>query len=159
MHLCCPINPKSPRRTGSSKLVQWLFTEEAGVRNVAYGWNSLKICFAYTRLAKMTPKLALCVRFYVWYPLSSLNTLLISAIMVVAFINKLLPFDPQHPRYLRLQLGPESEGSIKLAEYDTEESARDWRREISGMSQLSIYLQCTEYIILRCHFSPPPSPA
>jgi len=53
----------------------------------------------------------------------------------VAFINKLLPFDPKNPRYLRIQVGPESEGSIKLTEYDTEESAQDWRREITGRSQ------------------------
>lgn len=52
--------------------------------------------------------------------------------LLLTFINKILPFDPQHPRHLRLKLGPGSDRSVKLVEYDTEESARDWRREISG---------------------------
>lgn len=52
----------------------------------------------------------------------------------VAFINKLLPFDPQHPRLLRLHLGPESGGKVVHSEYDTEESAAEWRRELTGMS-------------------------
>lgn len=68
------------------------------------------------------------------HSLSLCDILLISVIFTVTFINKILPFDPQHPRHLRLKLGPGSDRSVKLVEYDTEESARDWRREISGMS-------------------------
>jgi sterol 3beta-glucosyltransferase len=56
-------------------------------------------------------------------------------IFAVSFINKLLPFDPYHPRQLRLQLGPDSEGIVQATEYDTEESAQDWRRELSGVFQ------------------------
>jgi sterol 3beta-glucosyltransferase len=67
--------------------------------------------------------------------LPSLDTSLRLVSTPVAFINKLLPFDPKAPRYLRVQVGPDSTGRIRLAEFDTEESTQDWRRELSGMLQ------------------------
>jgi hypothetical protein len=50
----------------------------------------------------------------------------------VAFVKDVVPLDPQRPRIIKLAV----ESSVKLAteyaEFDTEESAREWRKEIIG---------------------------
>ncbi|KAF8073827.1 glycosyltransferase family 1 protein, partial [Lyophyllum atratum] len=48
------------------------------------------------------------------------------------FINKLIPFDPQQARYIHMELGVGSHKPADDLEFDTEESSRDWRREIEG---------------------------
>ncbi|KAG6900170.1 hypothetical protein C0993_001882 [Termitomyces sp. T159_Od127] len=44
----------------------------------------------------------------------------------VAFIKKVQPINPQHPRYLRIELNVRSRDLVDAFEFDTEESARDW---------------------------------
>lgn len=41
--------------------------------------------------------------------------------------------DPAHPRIIVLKFANEMHLSGGHAEFDTEESAREWRKEISGM--------------------------
>lgn len=51
----------------------------------------------------------------------------------VAFIEEILPPDPKHPRRLRVKVGPKGHSKVDYCEFDTEESAQDWRRELAGM--------------------------
>ncbi|GLB38496.1 putative glycosyltransferase family 28 N-terminal domain [Lyophyllum shimeji] len=48
------------------------------------------------------------------------------------FINSLLPLDPLQPRYIHIELGIGTHKRVDDFEFDTEESARDWRRELEG---------------------------
>ncbi|KAG6827933.1 hypothetical protein H0H92_009911 [Tricholoma furcatifolium] len=52
--------------------------------------------------------------------------------ILFAFIKKVHPIDPRHPRTLHAELTERSRGFVDAFEFDTEESARDWRREIDG---------------------------
>ncbi|RDB18077.1 Sterol 3-beta-glucosyltransferase [Hypsizygus marmoreus] len=52
--------------------------------------------------------------------------------ILLAFVNKVLPFDPKKPRHIRIQIGHSSDQIIDACEFDTEESAQDWRRELTG---------------------------
>ena len=51
----------------------------------------------------------------------------------MAFVQGVLPVDPKRPRILRLVLDPIARTANDYAEFDTEESAQDWRREVTGM--------------------------
>lgn len=52
---------------------------------------------------------------------------------LVAFIEEILPPDPKQPRYIRIKVGPEGHSKVDYCEFDTEESAQDWRRELAGV--------------------------
>ncbi|KAF5382484.1 hypothetical protein D9615_002991 [Tricholomella constricta] len=52
--------------------------------------------------------------------------------ILFAFINKVQPPEPRHQRYIHVELGINSQNIVDVVEFDTEESARDWRREING---------------------------
>ena len=64
-------------------------------------------------------------------PYSSLR--LINKLSSVAFVQGVQPVDPKRPRILRLVLDPIARTANDYAEFDTEESAQDWRREVTGM--------------------------
>lgn len=66
-----------------------------------------------------------------WYPYSSRRV--INKSSSVAFVQTVLPVDPKRPRILRLVLDPAARTANDYAEFDTEESAQDWRREMTGM--------------------------
>ena len=66
-----------------------------------------------------------------WSPYSSLGV--INNLTSVAFVQGVLPVDPKRPRILRLILDPVARTANDYAEFDTEESAQDWRREVTGM--------------------------
>lgn len=51
----------------------------------------------------------------------------------MAFVQGVQPVDPKRPRILRLVLDPIARTANDYAEFDTEESAHDWRREVTGM--------------------------
>lgn len=50
----------------------------------------------------------------------------------VAFINEVLPVDPKQSRYIRIKLGLAAQPIVNAVEFDTAESAQDWRRELNG---------------------------
>ncbi|KAG6836686.1 hypothetical protein H0H93_004976 [Arthromyces matolae] len=52
--------------------------------------------------------------------------------ILFAFINKVQLIESKRPRFLHVDLDVRSRDSIDAFEFDTEESARDWRREITG---------------------------
>ncbi|KAG6866280.1 hypothetical protein C0991_006376 [Blastosporella zonata] len=52
--------------------------------------------------------------------------------VLFSFIKRVLPLDPQHPRFLHLEFNVRSGNLFDTFEFDTEESARDWRRELTG---------------------------
>jgi sterol 3beta-glucosyltransferase len=61
----------------------------------------------------------------------------------VAFVQGVLPIDPKRPRILRLVLDPIARTANDYAEFDTEESAQDWRREVTGVWRfLSVSFCC-----------------
>ena len=49
-------------------------------------------------------------------------------------VTKIFPVDPKHPKSVQIQCknSPATSGYV---EFDTEESAHDWRNEIAGASQ------------------------
>ena len=51
----------------------------------------------------------------------------------MAFVQAVSPVDPKRPRILRLVIDPVAQTANDYAEFDTEESAQDWRRELNGM--------------------------
>lgn len=51
----------------------------------------------------------------------------------MAFVQGVQPIDPKRPRILRLNLDPIARTANDYAEFDTEESAQDWKREVTGM--------------------------
>ena len=60
----------------------------------------------------------------------------------VAFVQGVQPIDPKRPRILRLILDPIARTANDYAEFDTEESAQDWRREVTGMWRFLLFLSC-----------------
>ncbi|KAF8809557.1 glycosyltransferase family 1 protein [Phlegmacium glaucopus] len=52
--------------------------------------------------------------------------------LLLAFVQTVVPVDPKHPRILRLIIDPAARVVHDYAEFDTEESAQDWRREVTG---------------------------
>lgn len=54
----------------------------------------------------------------------------------VSNVNKILPLDPKQPKYIRIvfekQEQDKKEGLSGIAEFDTEEAAIDWRKELKG---------------------------
>ncbi|KAG6918321.1 hypothetical protein DXG01_015179 [Tephrocybe rancida] len=52
--------------------------------------------------------------------------------LLFAFMKKVLPLDPRHPRSLRIEFTVQSRALVDAFEFDTEESVRDWRRELTG---------------------------
>ena len=58
----------------------------------------------------------------------------------MAFVQGVQPVDPKRPRILRLALDPIARTANDYAEFDTEESAQDWRREVTGMAFLVLFL-------------------
>ncbi|KAF9468587.1 glycosyltransferase family 1 protein [Collybia nuda] len=57
--------------------------------------------------------------------------------ILLSFIDEVLPPEPKQPRHMRIKLGPKGHSKVDYAEFDTEESAQDWRRELTG----AIFLQ------------------
>ena len=70
------------------------------------------------------------------YSLLTINLTLSS----VAFVQGVQPIDPKRPRILRLVLDPIARTANDYAEFDTEESAQDWRREVTGMWLFLLFL-------------------
>ena len=60
----------------------------------------------------------------------------------MAFVQGVQPVDPKRPRILRLNLDPIARTANDYAEFDTEESAQDWRREVTG----------TAFFVFSCFF-------
>ncbi|KAG6856527.1 hypothetical protein H0H87_003452 [Tephrocybe sp. NHM501043] len=52
--------------------------------------------------------------------------------ILFAFIRNVLPLDPRRPRFLHIELSIQSRNLVDEFEFGTEESARDWRRELTG---------------------------
>lgn len=50
-------------------------------------------------------------------------------------IKDVLPEDPENPTYVKIHSSEPQEFGGGFAEFDTEESAREWRRELIGMSK------------------------
>lgn len=50
----------------------------------------------------------------------------------VAFIVEILPIDASRPRHIRIVLNSAARTVHDSAEFDTEESAQDWRKELTG---------------------------
>ena len=61
----------------------------------------------------------------------------------VAFVQAVLPVDPKRPRILRLVVDPVAMTGADYAEFDTEESAQDWRREVNGMWRFLFHSFCS----------------
>ena len=57
----------------------------------------------------------------------------------MAFVQGVQPIDPKRPRILRLILDPIARTANDYAEFDTEESAQDWRRELTGMRRFLVF--------------------
>lgn len=58
-------------------------------------------------------------------------------------IKEVVQADPKHPKFLRLKFhsGHDVKGYV---EFDTEESTRDWRREVQGtILLLGVLIFCT----------------
>ena len=51
---------------------------------------------------------------------------------IVGAIHEILPEDPVHPRFLRFTVVGEHGVITAVFEFDTTESAREWRRDFSG---------------------------
>lgn len=65
----------------------------------------------------------------------------------MAFVRDIYPPDPNNPRLLRLVVDPQAQSYNDYAEFDTEESAHDWRKELTGSLLLIVVL----FVInLRC---------
>ncbi|KAF8964439.1 glycosyltransferase family 1 protein [Flammula alnicola] len=52
--------------------------------------------------------------------------------ILLGFINEVYPAEPNRPRVLRLFIDPRAQTANDYAEFDTEESAQEWRREVTG---------------------------
>ncbi|KAG5716720.1 Sterol 3-beta-glucosyltransferase [Termitomyces sp. T112] len=52
--------------------------------------------------------------------------------ILFAFIKKVHPINPQRSRFLHIELNLRSRDLVDAFEFDTEESARDWYRELTG---------------------------
>lgn len=50
----------------------------------------------------------------------------------VAFVKTVLPYDPKHPRRILCVLSSGTVQAHDYIEYDTIESANDWRKELTG---------------------------
>lgn len=50
----------------------------------------------------------------------------------VGAVHDILPEDPEHPRFLRFTVEVDHGLITAVFEFDTVESARDWRRDFSG---------------------------
>ncbi|KAF9013495.1 glycosyltransferase family 1 protein [Cyathus striatus] len=53
--------------------------------------------------------------------------------LLLTLVRDVVPVDGKHPRYMRLVLDDMSNNENDYIEFDTEESAHDWRKEITGM--------------------------
>jgi hypothetical protein len=90
--------------------------------------------FAHTYRAKTKIGCDLCVHCYVRSRIHIfLVYKLLTIFLLVAFVQAVLPVDPKHPRIMRLIIDPIARTANDYAEFDTEESAEDWRREVTGM--------------------------
>ncbi|KAJ6613328.1 hypothetical protein B0H10DRAFT_1917477 [Mycena sp. CBHHK59/15] len=58
--------------------------------------------------------------------LRPIRTILLSA------VHKIVALDPKHPKYLRIIFENEDNSRSGIIECDTEEAARDWRKELTG---------------------------
>ncbi|KDR82752.1 hypothetical protein GALMADRAFT_220742 [Galerina marginata CBS 339.88] len=52
--------------------------------------------------------------------------------LLLSFVKEVIPLDPKKPRIMRLSIEPTLESANDYVEFDTEESAHDWRKEITG---------------------------
>jgi sterol 3beta-glucosyltransferase len=50
----------------------------------------------------------------------------------VAFVKSVIPLDPKKPRIIKLVTESALKSVVEYTEFDTEESAHDWRRELIG---------------------------
>jgi hypothetical protein len=59
----------------------------------------------------------------------------------VSQVKEVLPMDPKSPRTIHLRFDTVSKSGFKTGtvEFDTEESAADWMRELQGMHSFSSY--------------------
>lgn len=51
---------------------------------------------------------------------------------LVAFVKGVIPLDPKKPRIIKLVTESALKSVVEYTEFDTEESAHDWRRELIG---------------------------
>jgi len=58
--------------------------------------------------------------------------LLSLCLYAVSFVDNIVPFDKRKRRVVQLSLLASAKTYNDYAEFDTEESANDWRRELSG---------------------------
>ncbi|KAF9483501.1 glycosyltransferase family 1 protein [Pholiota conissans] len=52
--------------------------------------------------------------------------------LLLAFVQDIYPRDPNNPRLMKLLVDPRAQSYNDYAEFDTEESAQDWRKELTG---------------------------
>lgn len=64
----------------------------------------------------------------------------------------IVPLDPQKPRIIKLTVESSLKHVNEYAEFDTEESARDWRREIIGTA-LAHLLNINSNLFFKVPFS------
>ena len=50
----------------------------------------------------------------------------------MAFVKDVIPLDPKRPRIIKLAVESAFKSAVEYTEFDTEESAYDWRRELIG---------------------------
>lgn len=76
---------------------------------------------------------------------------------IVAHIEGAEPLDPKKPKLIRLKIDPSAQMVNDYSEFDTEESARDWRKELAGQSHSGLCLSLVDESFLRCfvQLSPP----
>lgn len=88
------------------------------------------ICFVHMPLARRKIEHVPSVHSYVSsFPLSIFHSL---TPVTVAFVQDIVPLDPQKPRIIKLTVESSLKRVNEYAEFDTEESAREWRRETIG---------------------------
>jgi hypothetical protein len=70
----------------------------------------------------------------------------------VAFVQDIVPLDPQKPRIIKFTVESSLKRVNEYAEFDTEESAREWRMETIGTA-LSHLLNINSNLFFKVPFS------
>jgi len=65
--------------------------------------------------------------------------------LTVTFVKDIVPLDLQKPRIIKLTVESSLKRVNEYAEFDTEESAREWRKEIIGTAFLHLLNLVFEY--------------
>jgi len=68
----------------------------------------------------------------------------INAGHTVSQVKEVFPVDPEHPRMLYIFLDDLPKARTGVIEFDTEESAADWRRELQG--NIFVWYRCLMFI-------------